>query len=352
MPDSIKPYAALPLQVTCQAVNRCTDTRDARDRIMTAIDHCNDLILGSRQFAATFSGDTVRLAVLPEYFLTGFPMGESVHAWQEKACIREDGPEYEALGKLAQVHGLYLSGNAYELDANFPELYFQTSFIIDDTGDVILRYRRLISMFAPTPHDVLDSYLDIYGAGSLFPVADTALGRLACVASEEILYPEMTRAHALRGAEVICHSTSEIGSPRATPKNIAKQARAYENMVYVVSANSAGITDIPIPNQSTDGHSQVVDYRGRVLGEAGQGETMDGYAEINIEALRHTRAKTSMTNTFARQRLGIYRLAYDMKPVYPKNTLMTDAGVKTPGRDHYLETQQAVIDSLMERGII
>ena len=114
----------------------------------------------------------------------------------------------------------------------------QTSFIISDSGDVILRYRRLISMFAPTPHDVLDAYLDHYGDDALFPVADTPLGKLACVASEEILYPEITRALALQGAELICHSSSEIGGPRATPKNIAKQARAYENMLYVVSANS------------------------------------------------------------------------------------------------------------------
>ena len=110
-----------------------------------------------------------------------------------------------------------------------------------------MRYRRLVSMFAPTPHDVLDPYLDLYGADALFPVADTAIGRLACVASEEILYPEITRALALRGAEVICHSSSEVGTPLTTPKNIAKQARAYENMLYVVSANSGGIAGIAIP---------------------------------------------------------------------------------------------------------
>ena len=74
-----------------------------------------------------------------------------------------DGPEYEKLGEVAQKHKIFLSGNAYELDPNFPQLYFQTCFIIDPSGDVILRYRRLVSMFAPTPHDVLDKYLDIYG---------------------------------------------------------------------------------------------------------------------------------------------------------------------------------------------
>jgi predicted amidohydrolase len=157
---------------------------------------------------------------------------------------------------------------------------------------------------------------------------------------------------ALRGAELICHSSSEVGSPLSTPKNIAKQARAYENMVYIVSANSAGIKDNPIPNQSTDGHSQVVDYKGRLLTEAGSGETMNGYAEIDISALRRTRAKPAMTNTLARQRLELFAPIYSGEPVYPANTLMDGNSIKSPGRQHYLDTQQSVITDLKKRGVI
>ena len=104
----------------------------------------------------------------------------------------------------------------------------------------VLRYRRLLSMFAPSPHDVWDRYLDHYGLEGVFPVADTEIGRLAAIASEEILYPEIARALAFRGAEVFVHSSSEIGSPLGTAKDVAKRARAWENMAYVVSANTAG----------------------------------------------------------------------------------------------------------------
>ena len=348
----ISPYAGLPLQLHCSAVNAVSDKGEARQIMQNTIAHVDRALLGSKAFAATFSGDTVRLAVLPEYFLTGFPMGESIPQWREKACLEINGPEYEALGELAQKHQVYLSGNAYELDSHFPELYFQTSFIISDSGDVVLRYRRLVSMFAPTPHDVLDAYLDHHGTDSLFPVVDTPLGRLACVASEEILYPEITRALALRGAEVICHSSSEVCSPRITPKNIAKQARAYENMVYIVSANTAGISGQPIPTESTDGHSQVVDYKGRVLAEAGQGESMNGYAEIDIEAQRRTRTKPAMTNILARQRLELFSSVYAGEAVYPANNLLKDGQVKTPDRSHFLDTQRSVIEALQKRGVI
>jgi predicted amidohydrolase len=350
--ESIRPYAALPLQVECKAINGIKDISSVRYQMKLAMDHCGEQLAGSKAFASVFSGDDIRLVVLPEYFMTGFPMGESTELWQKKACVEKGGHEYDVLGKLAQDHGVYLSGNAYELDAHFPELYFQTSFIIADNGDPVLRYRRLVSMFAATPHDVLDAYLDHYGADSLFPVADTPLGRLACVASEEILYPEITRALALRGAEVICHSSSEVSSPLQTPKNIAKQARAFENMVYVVSANSGGISGTPIPPNSTDGHSQVVNYRGKVLAEAGHGESINGFAEIDIESLRRTRSRPAMSNMLARQRLELFADTYSGEAVYPANNLLENGTVKSPSRQHFIKVQEGVIESLKQRGIL
>ena len=343
------PFSAVALQVRCRAVNQCDDEA-ARLRMLESIAHCEGQILSTKSFIKTFSGDDVRLVVLPEYFLTSFPVKESAAEWISKCCVEPDGAEYEALSKIAEKAAIYLSGNLYETDSNFPELYFQTSFVIDDKGDVILRYRRLISMFAPTPHDLLSNYLDVYGEDALFPVADTPLGRLACIASEEILYPEIARTLALKGAEVICHSSSEVGSPLMTPKNIAKQARAYENMVYIISSNSAGIGDIPFPAESTDGHSQVVDYKGRVLAEAGPGESMCGNAEIDIMAQRRVRAKPAMTNMLARQRLDLFSSTY-AKTIYPRNSLLDKEALKAPNRDHFLSTQRIAIQHLKELGV-
>jgi len=347
----IQSFTALALQANCPAVN-LQGLEQARENMLKTIARINGLIRGSKGFIRTFNGTEVRLLVLPEYFLTGFPLQEDIGAWHEKACIDQDGPEYQALAKVAQTNDLFLSGNVYERDENFPGLYFQTSFIIDPAGDVILRYRRLLSMFAPTPHDVLDRYLELYGEDSLFPVVDTEIGRLACVASEEILYPEICRALALRGAEIICHSSSEVSSPQRTPKNTAKLARAYENMVYIVSANSAGISNIPFPSGSTDGHSQVVDFHGAVLGEAGAGESMCGNGEIHLAQLRESRARPGMTNVLARQRLELFAKVYQGESVYPANTLLQGGQCKVPDRSHFSETLEASIGKLKRRRII
>ncbi len=193
-------------------------------------------------------------------------------------------------------------------------------------------------MFAPTPHDVLDKYIDVYGKESLFPVVKTAIENLACVASEEILYPEIARCLAMNGAEILLHSSSEVGSPMPTQKNIAKLARAIENMCYVISANSAGIVGYAIKTNSTDGHSQIVNYEGLKLCEAANGESMVANATVHIDALRHHRNRPGMSNFLSRQRFELFADTYS-KSVYPANSLAN----KKADKSHFLDMQKMVI---------
>jgi deaminated glutathione amidase len=327
------PYKALALQTHCTAINNIEPANWKAHR-MSAIERVCQQIDASKKFI----GNDLKLVVLPEYFTTGYPAGESIEEWQQKACVEMEGEEYALMQAHAKKMSVYISGNWYELDKNFPALYFQTSFIIDDNGKLVLRYRRLNSMYAPTPHDVLDKYIEVYGKESLFPVAKTEIGNLACIASEEILYPEIARCLALNGAEIFLHSSSEIASPMPTQKNIAKQARAIENMAYVVSANSAGIGGIAFPAESTDGHSQVVNYEGLKLCEAANGESMVANATIHIDALRHHRQRPGMGNFLSRQRFELFAEIYSQS-VYPANTLLD----KKVERSHFIETQKTVI---------
>jgi len=343
-------YRALALQVACHAVNRCPDRASARARMAAAIDRIGRHVKAAKGFL----GQDVRLVVLPEYFLTGYPLGESIPEWADKAALAPDGPEYEALARIANDNDVYLSGNAYETDAAFPGLYFQASFVIDPAGQTVLRYRRLVSMFAPTPHDVWDRYLDRYGLDGVFPVARTSIGRLAAIASEEILYPEIARALALRGAEVFVHSTSEVGSTRLTPKDIAKRARAIENLAYVVSANTGGFLESDLAPGSTDGMSKVVDYLGEVRIEAGFGESAVACAEIDLAALRRYRRRPGMGNLLARQRLELFAPVYGGgNSVHPANTLVGAEGqVVVPQRAQFAATQREVIERLARLGLV
>jgi len=352
MTDAPKPYAAVALQIAAWSVEKTVDRAEASAQMLRQIETLGPKLRASGVFIEQYTGSPLRLAVLPEYFLTSYPGRISIPDFAEKAALDMDGPEYEALGRIAAAQNLYLAGNAYERDPNFPGLYFQTSFILGPSGDIVLRYRRLNSMFAPTPHDVWDRYLGLYGLEGVFPVADTEIGRLAAIASEEILYPEIARAHALRGAELFVHSSSEIGSPLATPKAIAKRARAIENLAYVISANTAGIEGSAMPLGSADGNSVIVDPKGMVLAEANTGETFTAFAEIDIAGLRRIRRKPGMSNLLSRQRLELFAPIYGQSTVQPANSLIRDGAPVVPDRDHFLRAQEQVIERLSKDGLI
>ena len=347
-----KTYAAVAMQLAAQSVERAPDKAAARQQMLGTIASMEPKIRSAAIFVEQYAGSPVKLAVLPEYVLTSYPGRISIPDFADMAALEVGGPEYEAMGAMAQRLGMFIAGNAYEVDRHFPGLYFQTSFIIDPSGDVVLRYRRLNSMFAPTPHDVWSKYLDIYGIDGVFPVARTDIGNLAAIASEEILYPEIARAMALRGAEIFVHSSSEIGSPIETPKAIAKRARAQENMAYVVSANTAGIELSSLPVASGDGNSMVVDYKGRVLAESNARETFTAFAEIDLGALRAARRKPAMTNFLARQRLELFSAVYAAKSPHRADSLIQNNEVIIPDRQFFQRIQEESINNMIKEGIV
>lgn len=340
-----QPYVALALQVACDAVNADATPEAARERIARSLVRVGAQVRASVGFLRGFTGVEPRLVVLPEYAFTGFPSGESRALWQAKAAFDPQGREYAQLAALAQASKVYLAVNAYATDKAFPDLYFQVTSICSPSGETVLHYRRMISLFAPTPFDVWEKFLDVYGYDAVFPVARTEIGTLAAIASEEVLYPEIARMTAMKGAEVYVHPTSEVGSPELTPKEIARRARAVENMAYVVSANSAGITGTPIPSASTDGMSKVIDYGGKVMAAAGGGETLVAHAVIDLAALRSARRRAGMSNLVSRQPWRAYAPAYEKA----EGVL---SGVAPLDREAATARQAETIRRLIDAGVI
>lgn len=348
MAASKQRYTALALQTVCDAVNQDKDKGTARLRMTSAIKRIEKQIAVASAFFQGYSGYPLKLVVLPEYVLTGFPLGETRAEWRDKAAIEKDGRTNDMLASVAQRRGVFLCCNHYERDPAFPDLYFQANVVFSPSGDIVLRYRRMISLYAPTPYDVWDAYLDAYGEDAVFPVAKTEIGVLGTIASEEILYPEIARMHALKGAEILLHPTAEVASPQLTVKDIAKRARAIENMAYVVSANTGGMTGTPVPAASTDAMSKIVDWHGHVLSEAGYGESMNAVATIDLDGLRSARANTGMANMLSRLPMDAFEGSYGQAEHYGPNRLKDG---KMQGRKEALSAQRAVIDQLTRQGV-
>ena len=103
MSERIDRYTALALQTRCDAVNKL-DKAAARQAMMAAIARIDEQIRGS----LVLTGPTLRLVVLPEYFMTGYPVGDTIDGWANKAAVEPDGAEYEALGAVAQKHKIWV----------------------------------------------------------------------------------------------------------------------------------------------------------------------------------------------------------------------------------------------------
>lgn len=347
---TVAPYVAAAVQTRAWSVEQADSVADARRGMLERMARLRIDLMGARGFLERFCGLPLRLVVLPEYLFSGFDTGRTPD-FGERAAWNMNGPEYAALGKVATALDLFIAGNCYERDPHFDGLHFQTSFVVAPSGDVVLRYRRLYSMYTASPHDVWTEYRRHYSHADIFPVADTAIGRIAAIASEEIHYPEIARAHALRGAELFVHSSSEQGGMVPTGKHVARAARALENMAWLVSANTAGIDGAGIAGMSADGNSAVVDPSGRVLAEAQSGENVNAFAAIDIMALRAQRARPGMTNLLARQRPDLFAETY-RAPVYPADALLRDGKPRPPERGEQKETLERVIAVRRDEGLI
>lgn len=260
-----------------------------------------------------------RLLVFPEFFLTGVPESRRHEEYLGRA-IEIPGPVTEAFGKKAQHYNAYIAGNCFEIDPEWPGRVFNTSWIVGPDGDVILRYRKLndSQAYLPTstnPPDLYSAYLERYGVEGLFPVVDTPLGRLACMTCFDVNFPEVARCLALRGAEIILMPTGEGYSFQAKHR-LMKQARAYENGCYVITANHGGFIGHR-PASQQRGYSEIINYRGDSIACAdGPGEcTISGL--VDLAALRDHRGHVSDHNFLVGLRASLYAPIYADAPTWP-----------------------------------
>jgi predicted amidohydrolase len=116
-----------------------------------------------------------------------------------------------------------------------------------------------------------------------FPVFETGPAKIGVNICFDCSFPEAGRVLKLKGAQILAIPTNwPIGSD--TWPHIPK-VRAIENHMYVVAADRVGEER----GFRFAGHSQIVDFSGRVLAEAGETEETILYAEVEPQAADNNR---------------------------------------------------------------
>ena len=319
----IQPYVAACIQPDLHMCETRKDIKKNLDRYVELIDYT----------AGYYWEWPCKLIAFPEYFLQGVTTpgkGEKKRGGFLDVAITVPGEETEVLGKKAKEYGLYIAGaGIVEHDPNFPGHWFNTGVVIGPTGDVILRYRKWHIPgwlgLGTSPHDVFDKYKELYGGDlkSLFPVVDTEIGKLGVFTCYDGWSPEVARALAFNGGEVLVHATAapcDTIEGASDTWTLTNRARAHDNLVYVLAPDWGRVKYQYYPENFCPGRSQIVDYNGRIIAEAPYpGESVIG-ALIDIEALRRRRT-LMMWNYWPDLRAEVFKEIYE-HPIYPPNLFL------------------------------
>jgi predicted amidohydrolase len=112
-------------------------------------------------------------------------------------------------------------------------------------------------------------------------VHGTKYGKIGWMICYDGAFPESARVLALQGAELIALLTNwPVGGSETSPRYVVP-TRAIENRVNYIAVNRVGIER----GFRFIGQSRIVDYVGKILAEAGDGEETI-YAEIDLAGAR------------------------------------------------------------------
>jgi len=297
-----------------------------------------------------------RLMSFPEFGLQIPSSPLSPSQWWD-GSIRADGPEVEKISKAAQRANAFVAFNPIEGIDKYPQRYFLSGMIAGASGELVLNYRKLTGLTSKTrPGDILSDWIEEFGEDSLFPVADTEIGRLACVIAGNMNFPEIARGMTLKGAEVLLSPTASGTLPEDHNFDIpnvsimTRRVRAFENVAYVLLSDLGPTGNDPQPPYVRRQPSQVIDFKGNLLARTGSGGVEFAAATIDIDALRRMRTSLGGFNTMINHlQMPVFQGLYTSFDGAPVNTHL-DTAMESAGE--LREFQRDTIARMVEQGVL
>ncbi|MGE0502495.1 MAG: carbon-nitrogen hydrolase family protein [Rhizobiaceae bacterium] len=162
------------------------------------------------------------------------------------------------------------------------------AFLFGRDGELVARYDK-IHMF-DVDLDNGESWREssAYEAGTVAAVADLPFARLGLAVCYDLRFPQLFRAEAMGGAEVLTVPAAFTRQTGEAHWHILLRARAIENGAWVIAAAQGGKHE---DGRETYGHSLIVDPWGRIVAEAANDAPGVIVAEIDTEASAAARRK-------------------------------------------------------------
>ncbi len=159
-------------------------------------------------------------------------------------------------------------------------------FLFAPGGDRICSYDKIHMFDVDLDHGESWRESAAYTPGSVAKVARLPFGRLGFAICYDVRFPELFKAEAQAGAEIISVPAAFTRQTGEAHWETLLRARAIENGVFIIAAAQAGLHQ---DGRETFGHSIIIDPWGRVLAMAGgSGEAVIA-AEIDVGAVKAAR---------------------------------------------------------------
>jgi predicted amidohydrolase len=160
------------------------------------------------------------------------------------------------------------------------------AILIDDAGAVVTTYDKLHMFDVDLPNG--DRYREsaLYTPGGEARLEATPWGLLGMTICYDMRFPQLYRALAKAGAEVIAVPAAFTRPTGEAHWEVLLRARAIENGVFILAAAQGGLHE---DGRGTWGHSMIIDPWGRVLAEAKDDAPGVIVADLNLEDVPATR---------------------------------------------------------------
>lgn len=204
-----------------------------------------------------------RLAVLPENFAL---MGQ--HETDKLQLAEDDGAGViqDFLAETARRLDLWIVGGTIPIRAGGDATRVRAACgVWDASGRRVARYDKIHLFDVDVPDARGERYRE---SATIEPgepravVVDTPCGRVGLSVCYDLRFPELYRALAAAGAQILCVPSAFTERTGRAHWDTLLRARAVENLCHVLAANQCGAHP---GNRRTWGHSCIVEPWGRIV---------------------------------------------------------------------------------------
>lgn len=241
------------------------------------------------------ANETSALSLLEEAAASGADLAALPEVWPfqgsasrvRSAAEPVPGPRTERLAAVARRHRMWIHGGSV-LETADADRVFNTSVLLDRSGDLVATYRKIHLFDADPPGAVPSRESSLYAAGDEIVTAETEFGRVGLSICYDLRFPELYRALVARGAEILFVPSAFRSETGVDHWDVLLRARAIEDQAFVIAAAQWGTWGPPGRERHNHGNSLVVDPWGRVVARApdGVGVTL---VELDLGEIRRVR---------------------------------------------------------------